>query len=121
MRYIHMYEDETGESHFEDVDVELEPVDFAPPAPPPNLSPFTPAKRFAFCSFPVGWTGDWHPSPQRQIFFILSGEISVKVSDGEVRTFIAGDAILGEDTEGKGHFTWVTGKTDVLTAVVQLS
>ena len=32
-----------------------------------------------------------------------------------------GHAILGEDTGGKGHFTWVTGKTDVHTAVVQLS
>ena len=121
MRYIHMYSDDAGESHFEDVDVKLEEVDFAPPALPPNLSPFTPAKRFAFCSFPVGWIGDWHPSPQRQIFFILSGEISVKVSDGEMRTFVAGDAILGEDTGGKGHFSRVTSETDVLTAVVQLS
>ena len=121
MRYIHMYSDETGESHFEDVDVELEQVDFAPPAPPPNLSAFTPAKRFAFCSFPVGWIGDWHPSPRRQIFFILSGEISAKVSDGEVRTFVTGDVILGEDTEGKGHVSRVTSETDVLTAVVQLS
>ena len=121
MKYIHMYEDEAGESHFEDVNVELKQVDYAPPAPPPNLSSFTPAKQFAFCSFPAGWTGDWHPSPHRQIFFILSGEISVKVSDGEERTFVAGDAILGEDTGGKGHVSRVTSETDVLTSVVQLS
>ena len=47
-------------------------------------------------------------------------EITGKVSDGEVRTFKAGDAILGEDTKGKGHVSWVSSETDVLTVVVQL-
>ena len=121
MNYIRIYADPAGESHFEDVEVELAQVNFVPPAPPLNLSSFSPALQYAFCSFPVGWRGDWHPSPQRQIFFILSGEISVKVSDGEIRTFVIGDAILGEDTGGKGHVSWVTSETDVLTAVVQLS
>ncbi|MBN2240397.1 MAG: hypothetical protein JW712_11540 [Dehalococcoidales bacterium] len=55
----------------------------------------------------AGWTGDRHSSQHRQIFFILSGEISVKVGGGE-------------DTEGKGHYTWVNGDTDVHSAVVQL-
>jgi hypothetical protein len=121
MKYTRIYADETGESHFQDVEVKLEQVNFTPPAPPLNLSSFIPATQFAFCSFPVGWRGDWHPDPQRQIFFLLSGEIAGEVSDGEIRIFKAGVAVLGEDTAGKGHRSWVTSETDALTAVVQLS
>ena len=121
MKYIRIYADDAGESHFKDVDIELKPVNFAPPAPPLNLSSFIPATQFAFCYFPAGWKGDWHPVQQQQIFFILSGETTVKVSDGEVRTFNVGDAILVEDTTGKGHVSWVSSETDALTAVVQLS
>jgi len=120
MKYIRIYADKAGESHFEDIEVKLTQVNFAPPAPPLNLSSFTQATQYAFCSFPVAWKGDWHPVPQRQIFFILSGGISVEVSEGEIRHFVAGDAVLGEDTTGKGHISWVTSATDANTAVVQL-
>lgn len=120
MEYVRVYADENGESHFEDVEVELTPVDFAPPAPPMNLSAFTPATQFAFVSASVGWYGDWHPTPRRQIFFSLSGEIEVEVSDGEVRRFGPGSVTLLEDTWGKGHTTRVVGTADVLLAVVQL-
>jgi hypothetical protein len=121
MKYVRIYADDSGESHFGDVEVELTPVNFAPPAPPLNLSSNFPATQFAFCSFPAGWRGDWHPVPQKQIFFLLSGEIAGEVSDGEVRIFKTGDAVLGEDITGKGHRSWVTSETDALTAVVQLS
>jgi len=120
MKYIRIHEDSAGKSHFEDVEVELAQVNFAPPAPPMNLSSFSPASQYAFCSFPASWRGDWHPTPQRQIFFILSGEIAVQVGDGEVRHLGAGSAVLLEDATGKGHVSWVTSKTDTLTAVVQL-
>jgi len=120
MKYIRIYADPAGESHFEDVEVELAQVNFAPPAPHVNLSSFSPALQYAFCSFPAGWRGDWHPTPQRQIFFGLSGEVEVEVSDGEVRHFGPGSVFLLEDTTDKGHVSWVMSKTDVLSAVVQL-
>ena len=120
MKYIRIYVDPAGESHFEDVEVELAQVNFAPPAPPLNLSSFSPALQYAFCSVPVGWWGDLHPTPQRQIFFLLSGEMAVQVSDGEVQHFGAGSVLLFEDTTGKGHVSWVMSKTDALHAVVQL-
>jgi quercetin dioxygenase-like cupin family protein len=120
MKYVRIYADPAGESHFEDVEVELSELDFVPPTPPLKLSSFSPALQYAFCSFPAGWRGDWHHTPQRQIFFVLSGEIAGQVSDGEVRHFRAGGVVLGEDTTGKGHVSWVIGKTDALTAVVQL-
>jgi len=120
MKYNHIYADQAGESHFKDAKVDFTETNFAPPAPPLNLSPFNPATQYAFCSFPVGWTGDWHPTPTRQIFFILSGEVTAQVGDGEVRHFGAGDVVLAEDTTGKGHTSWVISKTDMLAAVVQL-
>ena len=120
MKYSRIYADSSGESHFDDVEVQLATVNFAPPAPPVNLSTFSPALQYAFCSFPSGWRGDWHPAPKRQIFFILSGEIAAQVCDDEVRYFGAGNALLLEDVTGKGHFIWITSETSVLSAVVQL-
>jgi len=120
MKYIRIYTDPAGESHFDDVEVELTKVNYAPPAPPMDLSSFSPALQYAFCSFPPDWLGDWHPTPQRQIFFIFSGEIALQVSDGEVRHFGAGSFVFLEDVTGKGHVSRATSKTDVLSAVVQL-
>ena len=120
MKYIRLYADSTGESHFEDVEVALSQMNFAPPAPPFNFSSFNPALQYAFCSFPAGWRGDWHPVPRRHIFFTISGKSAVQASDGEVRYFRAGSVLLAEDTTGKGHVSWVIGKTDFLAGVVHL-
>jgi len=121
MKYTKIFADQKGESHFKDVEIKLEPTDFAPPAPPLMLSQFSPATRYAFSVFPSGWFGDWHPTPKRQIFFFLSGEMEVQVGDGEVRHFSPGSVVLVEDTSGRGHVSRVLGSTDTVTAVVQLT
>jgi hypothetical protein len=120
MQYTRVYADAMGETHYEAVEVALAPVDFAPPTPPLYLSAFDAATQYAFCRFPVGWVGSWHPTPQRQCFCILSGEVEVHVSDGAVRRFGAGSVVLLADTTGKGHVTQVVGPADVLSVVVQL-
>jgi len=50
-RYIRIYNDEFGESHFDDLVVGLPPVDFAPPAPPLNFARLFPAKDGDFLEF----------------------------------------------------------------------
>ena len=120
MDYVRIYTDSSGETHFEDVEVAFEEVDFAPPAPPVGLSSFTPATQWAFFSLPPGWIGDWHPTPRRQIFFYLSGKAGAEVSDGEVRHFGQGSATLVEDTTGKGHRSWTIGDEPLVLAVVQM-
>lgn len=120
MKYASYYADESGASRTEDIDVELLPRDFAPPAPPLYLSTMLPATGFAFVHFPAGWVGDWHPTPRRQIFFYLAGELEGETSDGVRRCFGPGTATLLEDTTGTGHRARVVGDTDVLAAVVQL-
>ena len=120
MQYVRVYADATGESHFEDVTIPMHPLDFAPPAPPINVSAVAPAAVYGFLSSPPGWYGDWHPPPRRQILFYLAGEVEAETSDGEVRRFGPGSVTLVEDTTGKGHRSRVVGTTEVLLAVVQL-
>ncbi len=42
MQYTRVYSDAAGDSHFEDVDVPMTAVSFAPPAPPMD-QPMTPS------------------------------------------------------------------------------
>lgn len=120
MKYTRIYSDAGGESHFEDVSVNVEPVDFAPPAPPLNLAAPLEAERAILCTIPKGWYGDWHPAPRRQFYVQMSGELEVQVSDGEIRRFSAGSLVLLEDTAGKGHLSRVVGSSGVDAAFVQL-
>ena len=113
--YVRIYTDDSGESHLEDLDISLAPVDFAPPAEPLNIAQFLPATQSFWVGFPAGWTGeDPHSSPQRQIFIVLQGEIEATASDGAVRRFGSGGVILMEDTWGKGHSTRVIGNDEGL-------
>jgi hypothetical protein len=120
MRYVRLYADEAGASHFEDIEVPLTSVDFSPPAPPVNLSAVMPTTGCTFACPAAGWYGDWHPAPRRQFLMYLAGEMAVETSGGEVRRFSAGSVLLAEDTTGKGHRSWVVGDGEVLVAIVQL-
>lgn len=121
MYYVRMFADQRGETHFQDVSVELRPADFAPPAPLMAVSRFMPASGLGFLSAPPGWRGDWHPAPRRQFMVVLAGQVEAEVSDGEVRRFGPGDVVLVEDTEGRGHRSWVVGEDDVVFSVAQLA
>ncbi len=118
--YTRLYSDDKGESHFAEVEINLLVTDYAPPAPPLNLSPFTPATQFGFLRAPANWSSDWHPSSARNIFVVLSGEWEVTASDGEPRRFGVGSVLLVEDTTGKGHSSRVVSDSDSMAAMVQL-
>jgi len=120
MKYTKIFADEEGETHFKDVEIELEFDEYAPPAPPFMVSELRPATQYAFSLFPSGWVGKWHPTPRKQFYFMLSGEVECTVSDGERRVFGPGSIVLLEDTTGKGHVTKVIGSKDVVTAMVVL-
>lgn len=120
MKYTRIYCDAAGESHFEDVSVNVTPVDFAPPAPPLNLAEPIEAERLILCDFPRAWVGDWHPAPRRQFYIQLSGRLQVRVSDGAVREFSAGSLVLLDDMAGVGHVTKVVGDAGVHGVFVQL-
>jgi len=69
---------------------------------------------------PPGWAGDWHPSPRRQVFYVLAGRAEVQSNDGGARTFEQGEVLLFDDTAGRGHASRVGSTTDLILAVVQL-
>ena len=121
MRIVRLYADNDGKSHFEDVEIDLTLTDYAPPAPPLHLAPLTSATRFGFMQAPAGWSSDWHPSPARNMFFVLTGEWEVTAGDGETRRFGTGSVLLVEDNRGKGHTSRVTSDEDSLAAMIELA
>ncbi len=120
-RFARLYTDASGESHFEDVDAELSLVDFAPPAPPLEVSEYVSATRTAFLGGPAGWNGDWHVSSARNLFVVLSGEWQIEASDGAMRSFTPNSVLLAEDTSGKGHRSRVVSEAGSLALLVQLT
>jgi hypothetical protein len=120
VKYARLFADDAGESHFEDVEHELNLIDFAPPAPPLFLSSLTPAAQVGFFAAPAGWRSAWHPSPARNLFVVLSGEWEIEAGDGTVRRFRPQSILLVEDTTGKGHASRVVSKDDSLAVLIQL-
>ena len=121
MDYTRIYCDATGESHFEDVSVPVAPINFAPPAPPLSVAAPIRAERLILAELPLAWSSTWHPAPQRQFYFHLSGTLEVKVSDGQVRQFSSGSLVLLEDITGRGHCTRVLGSAVVRGVFVHLA
>jgi quercetin dioxygenase-like cupin family protein len=121
MQYVRVYTGSDGETHFEDLEMELKEVNFAPPAPPVQLSEANAAKQWMYFAIPPGWAGDWHPTPTRQAFFYLAGQSEIEVSDGEIRHFGPGDVIIVEDTTGKGHRSKTVGDVTSLQVCVQMT
>ncbi|MFZ4809431.1 MAG: hypothetical protein ACOYLQ_19420 [Hyphomicrobiaceae bacterium] len=122
LRYVSLYADDRGESHFDLHDVPMTMKEFAPPAAPLAVSDPQAASSFVLIQLPVAWGGDEpHPSPSRQMLYCLSGSFMVTASDGDARSFQAGDALLLEDTNGKGHVTEVTSSTPVNCVMILLS
>jgi len=120
VKYTRIYAGPDGESHFEDLDVPLTEVPYAPPAPPFFVSQATPASAVALTSLPAGWRGDWHPSPRLQWWFQLDGELDVRTSDGDSRHFGPGAIVRVEDTTGRGHTTTVVSADAVLAVYVHI-
>ncbi len=107
--YIRLFADKNGESHFEDLEINLSPTDYAPPAAPLNFAQFLPAVQ----SFWLGGASDWggdvpHPAPRPHILCCLHGELVVTASDGTTRSIGPGGVLLVEDTWGKGHSSRIT-------------
>ena len=73
-----------------------------------------------FSARPPGVMQDWHPAPQRQFIFIVSGSLEIGFEDGSKKVFGPGDARLVEDVTGRGHTTIALGNEPCITATVPL-
>lgn len=103
---MHLYrltENAAGESSFNYSEIVRTLNKFAPPAVPFYTSAIEKAAGYTAIRIPVGWVGELHRSPYRQMLFCWAGALKVTATDGSVRTVKAGDAWLMADSHGKGH------------------
>ncbi len=100
MRIHNLYEDEHGESHWRDIEVEWTEQTVGGPA-----SSRMPATGVIFRQMPVTYDLDWHVAPRRQYVVHLDGDALITASDGESRIIGAGEVLLVEDVTGKGHLS----------------
>jgi hypothetical protein len=120
MQYERLYADGSGGTHFESVSLKLDEADFRPPAPMLFVSHALSASTLQFIRLPTGWAGENICPPQHQFLLCLQGQLEVRASDGKRRTFGPGDAVLMEDSSGRGHSSRVKGRKDLIAAIVSL-
>ena len=118
--YLRIFADSDGCSHFETVNIEMKMNDYAPPASPLYTSSPESANASVFLELPVGWYGDWHPTPVRQWLILMSGECEFETGDGQCCRRKAGDVVMLDDTHGKGHRTRVIGDCSMQIAAVHI-
>ena len=121
MRYVRLKADSAGESHIEQVTLDLNEADYRPPAPMLFVSHSYRADGLQFIRLPSGWAGESIHPPKAQFLICLKGHLEVTASDGDKRTFGPGDSILMEDISGKGHRTRVKGAGECLAAVIPIA
>lgn len=121
IEYLRIFADEDGCSHFENKKIDLEARNYAPPAPALNASTLEAADYSTFLELPVGWYGDWHPTPVRQWLILMTGMCEFEAGDGKRVTRRAGDVVMLDDLIGKGHQTKVLGDEAVRIAAIHFS
>jgi hypothetical protein len=105
MRIHNLYADETGESHFRDIDIEM-----TEHGPDGSTSGRLPATGIYFRTTPADWFFSWHAATRRQYVINLDAPNKITASDGETRIIGVGEIILIEDVHGKGHLSQAVGK-----------
>lgn len=120
MKYLRLYAGVDGENHVEEMQVEFDMEQYAPPAPAFGISAAHVAARFVFVNFPAGWTSGYHKTPRRQLFVVLSSRLAGEASDGTVMDLHLGDVVLMEDTTGRGHTATTMEGADVHAMMVHL-
>jgi hypothetical protein len=106
MKCLHIYATPDGESHFGEVDISTELTPLFPNEAPLELSAYYEASRIRFVHIPAGMReAGFHTPPGRLLAIWLDGHVEFETSDGEARRLPAGQAVLVEDTHGKGHIS----------------
>lgn len=103
MKIIRLYTGTDNESHFEELDVELNFIGHM------EVSALQPAHGIVFRRAPATHLSDYHNAPRRQYVITLAGQVEIETGDGTVKGFGPGDVMLADDTTGHGHITRVVG------------
>jgi hypothetical protein len=120
MQMLRLYATPDGESHYDTIEYSMNLLDDSPPAKPHWFTDAQTAKSWVYVRCPVGWDGGLHPTPRRQIVICTSGSLRVTSSLDDTRELKPGDAVLLEDTSGKGHISEVTSQIDFEAFAIRL-
>jgi hypothetical protein len=119
--YVRVYADEDGETHFEDVYLPSEQHS-SPTGTVDALTPPLETDGVVFRTV-LSEASDTvpHNAPRRLLIVQLDGAVEVEVSDGEIRRFGPGSALVVEDTTGKGHVTRNVSDGERSTLIAELT
>ena len=110
--FFRIYSGEDGQSHFEELELPMEPV---------GTTPVQAASGITFRRAEPGEFIDWHNAPRRQYVITLSGASEVVIGDGTVQRFGPGDVLLAEDLTGRGHTTRAVGDEPRVSVAIPLA
>lgn len=111
-RVLHVYEDERGDSHLQELAITTKLRERFPEAQR------VPTLGMLVREYPPSGVIDWHKAPARQFGITIAGELEVEVSGGVRRRIRAGELVFMEDTKGKGHLVRLKGKVTNLFVLV---
>ena len=95
-----LYSDSNGDTRFEDITIPLNDAGAIG-----KLSEGIPVTTIIFREVEASYDYDFHNAPQKQYLVLIDGGVEIETTLGEKRQFQAGEILLLENTEGKGHRT----------------
>ncbi len=99
MDIVRVFTGPDGQSHFEDVSVDLDAGAAG------RISTLWPGAGVQFREVDGDYHIDFHRAPRRQLVVNLTGSVEIEVGSGETRRFGPGSILLAEDTTGQGHIS----------------
>jgi hypothetical protein len=100
VKYTRIYSGDDGQSHFEDVEFDLEDR-----GPVGAISALWKGPGAMFREVGGDYNYDYHNAPRRQFVVNLTGSVDIEVGDGTVRRMEPGSILLAEDLTGQGHIS----------------
>jgi quercetin dioxygenase-like cupin family protein len=116
---LRIYSGDDGQSHIEEIALEMHPFVDTEGAHGEGTSLQNTA-GVTFRLSPPGYILSWHCAPRRQYTITLAGEAEIEVGDGTIKRIGPGDVLLAEDMQGQGHITRVVGDQQRFYAVIPL-
>jgi hypothetical protein len=100
MDVVRIFTGPDGQSHFEDVSIDLQDVGMAG-----RISAPWGARAVQFREVDGEYLLDFHTAPRRQLVVNLTGSVEIETGSGEKRLFGPGSILLADDRTGQGHIS----------------
>ncbi len=97
MKVVRLYSGDDGESHFEDIEIELNPHGSG------FYSELFKSEGVMFRAVDGEYSLDFHTAHKRFLIVNLTGYVDLEVGDGTVKRMGPGTVLLAEDHTGRGH------------------